>query len=969
MAVKTDNKANYLKQQAVLKLWPVAALVVSSFISVSFYREDYYSGLLQGISLIILLVAVYIHSRSKNTWLISNILASLGLTVILPWIITGGAERTGLWFSIPYVCWVFFLNQKKSAIFWLIVYVAAAGVITYLSGKNIVTIAYSKVELLNMLLIYILTFVLLYLFDLVRDSQEQLSKDEIKERKKSEERLQIANEQLFIFFNLNPVATYIASRKDERFRFVNKAFLKLFSLENETAIIGKTAAEIGLIKEKELERLIKQLEENRSHFAGFEYKMQTTDGKTLDILGYNEGIKMDGEDYYIGTMQNISEIKETEEKLRKLSDFQNIMLNGTDYSIVTTDAQTGIILSFNKGAERMTGYTAEEVIGKTSPAIYHDMSDVVARAKQLSEELQVEVKPGIEVFRIKSKLGYESDTHEWTNIRKDKSRITVEMSMSPLRNKDKEIFAYISIAKDITQQKKLQNELIKAKQIAEESVILKEAFLANMSHEIRTPMNAIIGFTDLLLKRNLPSQELDYIQTIKKSGENLLRIINDILDVSKIDSGAMEFEEHPISISEIFSSLSIMLSQKAREKKLQLHFDFDKELPGTVLGDPTRLTQIILNLVGNAIKFTKTGSVEVYAKLLKEDSEHYDIEFSVKDTGIGIAGDKLQFVFERFSQAEAHTTRNYGGTGLGLSIARQLVTLQGGSMSVTSVLGKGSVFTFILPFKKTDKVYVPNQLNYSALDIGQLGKFNILVVEDNLINIKFVKSLFADYKIEADVAENGKLALEKIKQKEYDLVLMDIEMPEMNGYQTTSFIRHDLNNNVPIIAMTAHAMAGEQDKCLALGMDDYISKPINANLLFEKMLLAVSSRLLGTKTEPKKNKVVNLNFLIESIGGKKDVILETIDIFLEQVPQDIQILNEAVSQTDYLRIKNYAHKMKSTASLIGMYEVEPILAEMENLGAEKKEIERIETLNTTLNELCKQGIEEMEQERLNYLNS
>jgi PAS domain S-box-containing protein len=967
MVVKTENKDDHIKQQAVGKLWPVAALVVSTFILVSFYVKDYYSGILQSISLIILLIAVYVHARSKNTVLISNILASLGLTVILPWIITGGAERTGLWFSIPYVCWVFFLNQKRSAIFWITVYVVAAGIIVYLSGKNIVTIAYSRMELLNMLLIYILTFVLLYLFDLVRDSQVQLSKDEIEERKRSEERLQLANEQLFVFFNLNPVATYIASSKDEHFRFVNKAFLKLFSLESEADITGKTAADIGLIKQEELERLIKQLAENRSHFAGFEYKMQTSNGKTIDILGYNEGIKMDGEDYYIGTMQNITEIKETEEKLRKLSEFQDIMLNATDYTIVTTDAKTGIILSFNKGAEKMLGYAAEEMIGKTSPAIYHEMSEVIARAKQLSEELGMEVKPGIDVFRIKAKLGYQSDTHEWTNIRKDKSRITVEMSISPLKNKDKEIFAYISIAKDITQQKKLQNELIRAKQIAEESVVLKEAFLANMSHEIRTPMNAIIGFTDLLLKKNLPAQELDYVQTIKRSGENLLRIINDILDVSKIDSGVMEFEEHPISIMEIFSSLNIMLSQKAKEKRLELHVDFDKTLPGTVLGDPTRLTQIILNLVGNAIKFTKSGGVEVYAKLLKEKEDSYEIEFSVKDTGIGIAGDKLQFVFERFSQAEAHTTRNYGGTGLGLSIARQLVTLQGGSMSVTSILGKGSVFTFTLPFKKTDKVFVPNQLHYETLDIGQLSKFNILLVEDNLINIKFVKSLFADYKIEADVAENGKLALEKISQKEYDLILMDIEMPEMNGYVTTATIRHDLKNDVPIIAMTAHAMAGEQDKCLALGMNDYITKPINANLLFEKMLLAVSDKLMADRVHPPKNKVIHLDFLIESIGGKKEVIRETIDIFLSQVPEDIQLLNEAITQCDYPRIKNYAHKMKSTASLIGMYEVEPILAEMEHLGAEKKEIERIGTLNKTLNELCKQGVAEMEQERLNYM--
>jgi PAS domain S-box-containing protein len=965
MTVKADNKGYSLKQQAVLKLWPAAFIGGLVLIPSSFYVKDYYAGTLQSFSFTIMLIALIIYYKSKNTWLISNILASLGLTFILPYIVTGGVEGTGLWFSIPYVCWVFFLNERKPAIFWLTVYAVVAGIITYLSTLGVITIAYSKVALLFMLIIYLFTFVFLYLFDRVRDSQAQHSKDEIEERRKSEERLQLANEQLFIFFNLNPVATYIASSDDERFRFVNKAFLKLFSLEPK-AIIGKTALEAGVISAEEQERVLKQLKANGSHLAGFEYRVNNWNGKNLDILGYNEQIKLDERDYYIGTIQNITEIKETEEKLRKLSEFQDIMLNATDYSIVTTDAATGIVLSFNAGAERMLGYSAEEIIGKNNPGIYHDLNEVVARAKVLSEELQMEVKPGIDVFRIKTKLGYKSDVHEWTNIRKDKSRITVEMAISPLRNKDNEIFAYISISKDITEQKKLQDELIKAKQIAEESVILKEAFLANMSHEIRTPMNAIIGFTDLLLKKKLQAQELDYVQTIKKSGENLLRIINDILDVSKIDSGVMEFEEHPISIREIFSSLNIMLSQKAKDKKLDLNFEFDINLPDTVLGDPTRLTQIILNLVGNAIKFTKKGGVYVFAKLTKELRNIYQVEFSVRDTGIGIATDKLQFVFERFSQAEAHTTRNYGGTGLGLSIARQLVTLQGGTMSVTSVLGKGSVFTFTLPFKKTERKFIHTQLNYSVKDIEKLSQLNILVVEDNPINIKFITSLFSNYKIEVTVAENGRIAVGKVESNNYDLILMDIEMPEMNGYETTSVIRYELKNDVPIIAMTAHAMAGEQDKCIALGMNDYISKPINANLLFEKMIMAVSSQLFTDKKETQPKKVINLNFLIESIGNNNQVILETIDIFLAQVPEDLGALNEGVKQKDYVAIKGYAHKMKSTASLIGMKEVEPILAEMETLGAEKKGIDQLEILNDRLNELCKQAIEEMKEERLKY---
>src|SRR4051812_7358217 len=456
MTETATTKGYSLKQQAVLKLWPTAAIGGLILVPTSFYVKDYYAGALQSCSLTIMMIAVIVHHKSKNTWFISNILASLGLTFILPYIVTGGVEKTGLWFSIPYVCWVFFLNEKKPAVFWLSMYAAVAGIITYLSTKGVITLAYSKVELLFMLIIYLFTFVFLYLFDRVRDSQAQQSKDEIEERKKSEERLHLANEQLFIFFNLNPVATYIASSEDKRFRFVNKAFLKLFSLERE-AIIGKTTLEAGLISVEEEARVLEQLKANESHLAGFEYRLNNWNGKTLDILGYNEEINLDGKDYYIGTMQNISEIKDTEEKLRKLSEFQNIMLNSTDYSIVTTDAETGIILSFNKGAERMLGYMADELIGKNNPGVYHDFSEVIARAKVLSEELQMEVKPGIDVFRIKTKLGYQSDTNEWTNIRKDKSRITVEMSSSPLRNKDKEIFAYISVARDITQQKILQD--------------------------------------------------------------------------------------------------------------------------------------------------------------------------------------------------------------------------------------------------------------------------------------------------------------------------------------------------------------------------------------------------------------------------------------------------------------------------------------------------------------------------------
>ncbi|MDP2387797.1 MAG: ATP-binding protein [Bacteroidota bacterium] len=387
-----------------------------------------------------------------------------------------------------------------------------------------------------------------------------------------------------------------------------------------------------------------------------------------------------------------------------------------------------------------------------------------------------------------------------------------------------------------------------AKEKAEESTKLKEAFLANMSHEIRTPMNAIIGFSDILSKRMLGDQEREYVKTIKSAGENLLTIINDILDISKIEAGMMDFEEHTFSVKEILKSLNVMLMGKAKEKNLELIFSCEEDVPDNLLGDPTRLTQIIINLAGNAIKFTQKGKVHVHAKVLKDDGDgHKDgnilVKFSVTDTGIGIPPDKLEHIFERFRQAESHITRKYGGTGLGLSIAKQLVELQGGTLTVSSKFESGSVFSFCIPYKKSIEVLAAHNIESEKYNMEELSKIKILLVEDNKLNVMLILSLFSEYNLKLQVAENGSVAIEKIKQNNgstplttcFDIVLMDMEMPVMNGYEAATTIRSELKNKIPIIAMTAHAMAGEREKCLSLGMNDYISKPINANLLFEKM--------------------------------------------------------------------------------------------------------------------------------------
>ena len=411
------------------------------------------------------------------------------------------------------------------------------------------------------------------------------------------------------------------------------------------------------------------------------------------------------------------------------------------------------------------------------------------------------------------------------------------------------VIGAVVVARDITDQRKFEKKLIeatssaeRASRKAEESSQLKEAFLANMSHEIRTPMNAIVGFSDMLSKRKLGYQEKKYVHTIKSAGQNLLTIIDDILDISKIEAGMMTFEENSFSVKATFQSLNVMLMERAKAKNLGLMFTCDKNVPEVIVGDHTRLTQILINLTGNAIKFTQKGKVQVNASVKKSNAAVL-LEFSVKDTGIGILPEKQKQIFERFRQAESHTTRKYGGSGLGLSIAKQLVELQGGTLSVKSELKVGSIFTFLIPYKKAIKTLEKRVVKENKYNMKDLSKLKILLVEDNPLNVLLITSLFSENKLKLQVAENGSIAIEKLKKNNgstalnsrFDIVLMDMEMPVMNGYEAATTIRKELKNAIPIIAMTAHAMAGEREKCLSLGMNEYISKPINASLLFEKM--------------------------------------------------------------------------------------------------------------------------------------
>jgi signal transduction histidine kinase/DNA-binding NarL/FixJ family response regulator len=536
-------------------------------------------------------------------------------------------------------------------------------------------------------------------------------------------------------------------------------------------------------------------------------------------------------------------------------------------------------------------------------------------------------------------------------------RMPLRVNAIPLRDSDGAVEYAIAVFEDISFIKEAQQEIIEARKIAEESLMLKEAFLANMSHEIRTPMNAILGFTDLLLAGTLNAEQRDYVETIKTSGDNLLRIINDILDISKIDAKMMTFEEHDLSIREMFRSLHTMLAQKAREKNIQLQFNCGDTVPEIVLGDPTRLTQVIINLTGNAIKFTREGSVTVNASVEDVTGDYYKIKFTVKDTGIGIADDKLQGIFQRFSQAENFTTRNYGGTGLGLSIAKQLVELQGGTIEVKSVLGIGSVFSFVLTFQ-ISKGNSSKKQRDSGIDFNleELQQLSILVAEDNPINVKLLVSLFAHNGIKADFVENGKLVLEKlVSGHSYDMILMDMEMPELNGYDTTVHIRTKMQNKIPIIAMTAHAMAGEREKCLSLGMNDYIPKPLNTSLLFKMMNSQAKGAKTGLTKPLEETPVINLDYLKEFSGGHKGFEREMIELLLQQIPENIEQLREAYEAREPEAIRQIAHKIKSSVAMLGSPELIPLLTKIEHQSTPETFSENIKTdidLVTRILEQC-----------------
>lgn len=485
----------------------------------------------------------------------------------------------------------------------------------------------------------------------------------------------------------------------------------------------------------------------------------------------------------------------------------------------------------------------------------------------------------------------------------------------------------------ITRQFRRQHHLIKELDIAEKKASVaaqtKENFLANMSHEIRTPLSGILGFTNLLQKRPLDETSAEFVTSIQRSGENLMTIINDILDLSKIEAGMMRITPGIFSINGLLDSIETLFSERVKEKKLTISSKVDASIPDTLVGDATRLTQILVNLIGNAIKFTHQGtvSIEVYNK--EQNENRITLGFKITDTGIGIDKEKLTEVFERFNQGEDSTTRNYGGTGLGLSIVKRLVLLQEGDIEVSSEQGKGTTFNFYIPYgiAKEQLNAVPSADIDHFKDMSNTA-LKVLVVDDNAINQSLMKHLLSQWNIDFDIASNGLEAVEYLRKKDCDLVLMDLQMPQMDGYTAVQEIREILKLDIPIIAMTAHALPGERERCLSRGMNEYISKPIKEEELFK---LITNFGLKEAK--PEEMKVSQNNTVFETIdltymqsvsGGNKSFEQTVTTQFVENVPLHLEQLMAAYQNEDFKIVKLRAHDLRSSAAIMGLL---PILEE------------------------------------------
>lgn len=742
----------------------------------------------------------------------------------------------------------------------------------------------------------------------------------------------------------------LALQRKEKSKLKDELALAYKNLAIQKKVIGKRVAELSLAnKEIVSEALEKEKRAAELVIADIELTFQNKEKEKRDIAN--------------------KELETLSHSLKLASQYSRSLLEASLDLFVTISAN-GKITDVNEATIKITGIAREKLIGTNFSNYFTQPAKAEEGYRQAFDKGFVSNYP----LTIKHKKGKLTDVLYNASVYKDDNA---------------HVLGVFAAARDITTQKRIEKELIDAKvfaesatglaeeakhkaevamRTAEDAVRAKQQFLSNMSHEIRTPMNAIIGFTKVVLRTELTSKQKEYLTAIKISGNALIVLINDILDLAKVDAGKMTFEQTPFKMASSISAMLHLFEPKMEEKNLQLIREYDDRIPDVLVGDPVRLHQIILNLVSNAVKFTSKGKIIVRVVLLEEDAEKVTIEFSVADTGIGIAENKIEKIFGNFQQASSGTGRLYGGTGLGLAIVKQLVEPQGGRVHVKSKLDEGSVFSFSLSFLKTKAKAEAEE--GGILDVGgEIKDIKVLVVEDMALNQLLMKTLLDDFGFERDIAANGKIAIEKLNEKTYDIILMDLQMPEMNGFEATEHIRNKMKSKIPIIALTADVTTVDLEKCKAVGMNDYIAKPVDERLLYNKIVGLVKKPSSSVEQKEiidqltREVKCIDLQYLNQRTKSNPILMMEMISLYLEQTPPLIRAMKQSLIDQDWMTLHATVHKMIPSFSIVG------INADFENMAKQVQEyansqlnMEGVPLLVSKLESVCNQACSELQGE-------
>ena len=653
----------------------------------------------------------------------------------------------------------------------------------------------------------------------------------------------------------------------------------------------------------------------------------------------------------------IRAMAQSEEKYRGI--IENLQLG-----MLETDLKGTIIKAYPKFCE-LVGYSPEELEGRDAKSILAFTEDLVKIQKK--EKEREEGKASVYEMAIRHKNG----ERLWTMI-----------SGAPIFDADGRTAGSVGIHLDISPRKALEQELVQAKDVAEESVRVKEAFLANMSHEIRTPMNAIIGLGNLLTRTELDQEQSEYLSSIRTSAANLLHLINDLLDLSKIQAGKLEMNVAPFQLEELLDQVKKTLYYKAEDKGIMLHVMLGKDADTPLMGDAKRLNQVLLNLAGNAIKFTEEGHVAIHAKLINKAEGVGTVEFTVADTGIGIAPEKIESVFDQYAQADTSIEVHYGGTGLGLSICKEIVSTMGGEISAESDLGQGSTFRFSIPFPLATEQSSGTHKRHETIDGKPLEGVRILLTEDDPINQLVASKLLERWGADLEKAGHGGIALNKLGEASFDLILMDVQMPVLDGPSATRRIREELHMDIPIIALTANAIKGDRERFLAAGMNGYVSKPFDERELLEAILhlleehkngqlahtvpspeedvalhalqrldesedsASLSSENGGAQaadagqvpqtdeqSTPHKNdevEALQIQKLEELSGGDAVFSQDMLSLFREQAVLNLEGMREAIQKKDLSRLRFLGHRMKYQLDILGGPKSQELVRKLEH---------------------------------------